>query len=269
MRGVAANAGVPLLAMLVLLRGAALAGTAAWRSVKSLHFVVYHQDVPAVAARVVEQAEQFYARLADGLDMARHRDFWTWERRVTIRVYGTRAAFTSATGAPVWASGKADYAARTISTCAESVDFKSDLLPHEIAHLAFRDFAGFKGAIPLWLDEGVAEWAAQGCDGRVARLAAGLLATGRLSAVESLTATDVRGVADPSSARAFYIQAASLVSFLIQSQGAGSFRRFCGHLRDGKPLDDALRFTYPDSLRSIEALDKAWRARLREELGHE
>lgn len=28
-----------------------------------------------------------------------------------------------------------------------------------MAHLIFRDFVGFTGRIPLWLDEGVAQWA--------------------------------------------------------------------------------------------------------------
>lgn len=55
------------------------------------------------------------------------------------------------------------------------------------------------------------------------------------------------------------------MGFLIERFGAARFRTFCGHLRDGKSMDDALRFTYPRSLRSIEELEATWIAYLEEE----
>jgi hypothetical protein len=51
----------------------------------------------------------------------------------------------------------------------------------------------------------------------------------------------------------------SLVDFLVRKYGSLRFRTFCGHVRDGKSVDGALRFTYPESIRNMDALEKAWR----------
>ena len=37
------------------------------------------------------------------------------------------------------------------------------------------------------------------------------------------------------------------------------FGFFCRELRDGKPFENALKAAYPDSIQSIEELDKKWR----------
>ena len=53
----------------------------------------------------------------------------------------------------------ADYRGKKIISYTWSRGFLESLLPHEMAHLIFRDFVGFRGEIPLWLDEGIAQWA--------------------------------------------------------------------------------------------------------------
>jgi len=57
----------------------------------------------------------------------------------------------------------------------------------------------------------------------------------------------------------YYIQAVSLVGFLIGTYGSENFAGFCRQLRDGKNLDEALKFTYPSQIRSLEELEDKWR----------
>ena len=56
----------------------------------------------------------------------------------------------------------------------------------------------------------------------------------------------------------FYAESVSIVEFMIEEHGSTNFRKFCGELKNGKSVDDALRFTYPGSIGSIGALEKAW-----------
>ena len=57
----------------------------------------------------------------------------------------------------------------------------------------------------------------------------------------------------------YYLQAVSLVGFLIETYGSLSFADFCRQLRDGKRLEDALRLAYPLKIRNLEELEKNWR----------
>jgi hypothetical protein len=74
---------------------------------------------------------------------------------------------------------------------------------------------------------------------------------------------DIRRSADVALVRKFYSESISLVSFLMAEGGADRFVRFCRSLRDGKSLEDGLRFAYPDSVSSIEALEAKWEKHLR------
>jgi len=230
---------------------------AQWRVVKGKHFIVHHQD-GAFAASVLHKAEENYRRIAKDLGFVKYDDFWLWDKRVRIYIHGSRDEFTRATGAPKWAAGRAAYAERSISSYQDSWDFLNSVLPHELTHLIFRDFVGFEGEVPLWLDEGVAQWAERGQRKSRMQLAVKLLRRGRLLRLHDLTRMDIRSVEGGGRAVDFYAQAMSVVGYLMVEHGADRFRRFCGQLRDGKSLDAALRFTYQDSVRSIGDLEQAW-----------
>jgi hypothetical protein len=70
---------------------------------------------------------------------------------------------------------------------------------------------------------------------------------------------DVQKLIADGKAGEFYAQSVSLVGFLIEQHGSERFRIFCGQLRDRKDLEDALRFAYPESLRNIVDLERAWK----------
>jgi hypothetical protein len=136
-------------------------------------------------------------------------------------------------------------------------------LPHELAHLILRDFVGLDTEIPLWIEEGVAQWAGSDDRERLVARAVRLERSGLSIPLGKLTRYNVASLDGRSSAAIFYAQAASLVGFLIEEYGGRRFRTLCGHLRDAKTVDEALRFTYPAPLRNLEGLEQAWTEHLR------
>jgi len=230
----------------------------AWREVKGEHFEVFYLDDAAFAQEVLTQAELYYQRIAADLGYSRFDNFWQWENRAKIYIYKTHEAFLAATGKKAWIHGTAYYAKRTIISYKWGQGFLEVLLPHELCHLIFRDFVGFKGEVPLWLDEGVAEWEEAGKRKWARESVKRLIAKKEYIPLRELTQLGHESDNDPVLSAKLYAQAASLVGYLIEQCGASQFVLFCRQLRDGKSLDEALSFAYTDSVKDTETLEKNW-----------
>lgn len=229
--------------------------TNAWRTVKMEHFVVLHLGNEAFAERMGKQAEILFQRIMRDLGYQQRDKFWLWGNRCTIRIYRNAETFRKSVQAPEWAAGYADPVNREIVTFEGSDAFVERVLPHELTHLVFREFVGFKGEIPLWLNEGVAVW-------ETARIAGRELPEGDAKSalpLASLMAPDMRS-ASAGVASNVYAQAAAVVSFMFSKGGAEKFTTFCRQLRDGKSVDDALRFTYGSAMGNMGELERALKA---------
>ena len=175
-----------------------------------------------------------------------------------IYLYKTQEDFLKDTGRQSWSHGMADYFNKEIRSYMWKEGFVESLLPHEITHLVFRDYVGFKGEIPLWLDEGVAEWE-EVPKRAVARQSMKIfLEEGRKYPLKDLTQIDIRNVKIELAVRLFYVQSVSVVDFLISEHGAERFIAFCRQLRDGKSLDEGLKFAYADRIRDLNQLEEQW-----------
>ena len=225
-----------------------------WKTLKGKHFIISYESDAAFAADVLRHAEMYYDSIVKQLGFKRLDNFWLWERRAGIRIHADRQRFAARTGAPQWAAAKANLRDRTIDVCGSNAALVRSRLPHEMAHLIFRECIGFDGEVPLWLDEGVAQW----CE-----LGARQASPQRLREwipLRDLTAMDIRNVDDPRLVHLFYAEAASLVHYLVATHGRDKFTKFCRQLRDGKTLEGALRFTYPRSVPSMAILERKWTA---------
>lgn len=253
-----------------------------WKEVTGDHFIIYYTGDDKFPREVAAKAEIYYGRIATDLGYPRYSEFWTWDNRVKIYIYPDHAGYVKSTGQPEWSQGMADYRKKEIISYAWSKGFIESLLPHEMAHLIFRDFVGFRGQIPLWLDEGVAQWSEEARRPQI-RMAArdhyekdALLSiqdmmkleldridkTDRIYIRSTRTKKGETGILFLSAENlinTYYMQSASLVGFLIETYGSYSFADFCRQLRDGKRLEDAFRFAYPTKIRSLEELEKKWR----------
>jgi hypothetical protein len=230
-----------------------------WKLVRSTHFLVHYADNLQFAEEVSRKAEEYYGAITADLGYTRYDNFWLWENRVKIMIYPGRAEFIAEAGAPEWAIGKASYKKREISTYDGGTAFLDSVLPHEMTHLIFREFVGFKGEVPLWLHEGVAQWEEErGKKTEYRRMMRRLADANALIPLDRLTRMDIKAVDAEGKAAQFYAQSGSLVGYMIAELGSGKFRTFCGQVRDGKGVEDALRFAYPGTLGNIKDLETQW-----------
>lgn len=252
-----------------------------WQELKSEHFMVYFIQNEKFAKEVLDKAEVYYQRIAYELGYPRYSNFWTWDKRVKIYIYKERGDFQKVTTQPKWSEGMADYANKQIVSYAWAKGFVESLLPHEMAHLIFRDFVGFKGEVPLWLDEGVAQWAEGEKRKDYKAMSKYYLKKETLLALDVMMTLDIRQVkendkihmriirakdgqegvlflAGEELVKVYYLQAVSIVGFLIEKYGSDSFAVFCRQLRDGKSLEESLRFAYPLYIHSLKELQERW-----------
>lgn len=259
-----------------------------WQQLNSEHFMIFYTTDERFAREVADKAEKYYQQIANDIGYSRYADFWTWDKRVKIYIYPDHDSFLKATSQPSWSQGMADYKNKKIASYVWSRGFLESLLPHEIAHLIFRDFVGFKGEIPLWLDEGVAQWAELPKRNQFKNYARYLYQNSQLLSIEDMMRLDIRRITEQDRlyirttrtkdkeagvlflsgdtlVSTYYLQSVSLVGFLIEKYGSDSFADFCRQLRDGKSLVEALRFAYPTYIRSLNDLEERWRQYLEED----
>jgi hypothetical protein len=142
----------------------------------------------------------------------------------------------------------------------EVSSFLEQTLPHELAHIIFREFVGFDNPrIPRWLDEGVAQYAERSRRAEAWDVMRQGLEQGIYMPLDQLTALPVAH-ASGGTAHVFYTQAATLVHFFLAAYGPRRFIDFCSNLRDGYSVERALSFATGGSIASLSALEDAWRA---------
>ncbi len=262
---------------------------AEWKELKDEHFIVqYAPSVPESFARqVLFEAERYYKRIAENLGYARSSDFWTWDKRARIYLYKDREAYLQSGDHPPWSEGVADYQKKSVLSFYGSSGFTDSILPHEIAHLVFRDFIGIQHEIPLWLDEGVAQWAEEQKGPQIRSLVRLMYTKDSLLTLDDMMKLDVRTIVHKNNVyirptitrqgdkgvlfltgdalvNSYYLEAASLVSFMIDKYGALDFSNFCRAIRDGKSVEEAIRSVYYTHIRDMVEFEECWRKYIEE-----
>jgi hypothetical protein len=252
-----------------LLLGGSICGRAsvlqaeAWREEHSQHFRVFYVQDASFAAAVAAWAESYYTQITLELGLRhvvqRDRVPWLWEQRCRIYLYPAREAYMQATGAPGWSGGMVRSRERVIYSFLGAPAFVDKTLPHELAHIVFREFVGFDNTrVPRWLDEGVAQYAETGKREEALEVMRQGVTDGVYLSLEQLNRLPVNH-APGAVARVFYAQAVTLVHFFLYQYGNQRFLDFCSNLRDGYSFERALSFATAGSLRSLGELEDAWR----------
>jgi hypothetical protein len=234
-----------------------------WREDDSEHFVVFYLQDADFASEVVGRAEEHYDRINVDLGLThvvkRERAPRLLENRCRIYLYNDKDEYVKATGSPDWSEGKVNYRERIIWSFSGSEHFLDNLLPHEIAHILFREYVGFdNNYVPQWLDEGVAQSEEAG---RVEKSLE--IMKKRLEEHDYLPLSEIDRVnlesADERKAELFYAQSVTLVHFLLSEYGELRFIDLCSALRDGQALEPALSIATGGLLRSMSELEDAWK----------
>ncbi len=247
------------LLFIVLLSPKVLCEELSWKEIKGDHFIVYYLGKDEFATNVMRKAEEYYNTIGNDLGYERRDNFWQWENRVKLYIYPTREQFLSGTAQQDWSHGFANYQKKEIRSYEWKEGFLESLLPHELTHLIFRDYVGFDGEIPVWLDEGVAQWQEPQKKAIVRQVMRQCLAAEQGYTFKDLMTIDIRTVSLASAVELFYIESASIIEFLVSKYGADQFIFFCRQLRDGKIMDEALRFAYPAEIRDVQQMEEKWK----------
>lgn len=130
------------------------------------------------------------------------------------------------------------------------------VIPHELAHLlTSMHYSSCLGdPLPLWLAEGLAEYA----EGKMPKAQRDLLlnALGE-NQVPDLTTLSSTFPAEQKQAQLAYAHSRAVVEYLLDNEGMQKMNTLLGNLRDGEAVDLALRSLYGFD---TAGLDQAWRA---------
>lgn len=248
---------IAILVFMNILIGYSFAGSNNWRIEKSTHFIIYYYDDYRFARRVIRKAEDYYRRIARDIGFVRYKDFWLADKRCKIYIYKTHQDYIKSTNQPDWSGGCVSYKEKVIKTYQWSEHLLDSLLPHELTHIIFREFVGFENKnIPLWLDEGIACYEERHKRRESHLLVKRAIYRGGYIPLEELSKLDITKESDVELADLFYAEATSIVEFLIKRHTPSRFTELCRLLRDGKKLDETLKFVY--HFKDLNDLEDEW-----------
>jgi hypothetical protein len=223
-----------------------------WWVRKSPHFIIYYRSEPqpGFIEKFINEAEDYYRSILDTLGFTRF-DFWTWENRCKIYLESTHSDYVNENSRPTWSRGHVSIRKREIKTYINK-DLFGAILPHEMAHLIFREFVGYNRQLPLWLDEGIATLMEESREKRLA-LGKTLVKSKQFLSLEELTKINHETLRAPT---VFYAEACSVVNFLLKVYGKRKFLDFCRCLRDERDWEGCLLGVYRFS--DLSQMNKKW-----------
>jgi hypothetical protein len=251
------------IAVLIIL-GAVTPGLAmlsGWNIRESPHFIVYYRGVDSgFADEAIKKAEGYYLSLPLNLGVDPQGD-WGNDKRVKIYIYDDIRQFRAATREPLWSDGSSIQRLRVIFSHRQAKNFLDQALPHELAHIIFRETVGHENrVVPVWLEEGVASSQENRDFSFDLKQLKALLDNGGLMSTAGLQRFDLRGSVDKEKIDIFYLQSGAIVRYLLSSFGPKIFGDFCRSLAWGKDLEKSLRGAF--GFKDIRELDLAWRRSL-------
>ncbi len=233
-----------------------------WKHAESAHFI-YHFFHDFIAAPVSTEAEFYYRVVSTELQ----KDTAQWERKCHIYIFEKPedwAAFQTRGALDPWTGGLHAAGELFIQRNPEN-KFKGRALGHEIAHLVI--FRFFGNGVPLWLNEGYAEYSSERGYAAFARARgynASPLARGLTDAqvipLAQLTSA-VSYPQDSAQVGPFYSESERLVRFL-SGVDKGGFLSFLQGMASGNRFDSALSRGFGARFSNLEMLERDFKAYL-------
>ncbi len=244
-------------AALVISMAGEVLGSDQWNEYKGPHFIIYYKDAPDEFVHSVEKAaEQYYQEITENLGFTRYKN-WTWEDRAKIYIYRDNDDYVRSSRQARWSHGAALAREKVIRTFPAAHGFFDSTLPHELGHIIFREFVGYKSDIPLWMEEGVAMNQEQAKRWGTDKIVKEAMAIGTFMPLEKLSRSRLYGNADQKMVELFYAESASVVNFMIKELGEFKFIHLCRELREGSRFEEALHKVYL-RFQNISDLNKLW-----------
>lgn len=240
----------------VLLCQGAVAGEE-WKEHKCSHFILYYKQADMTfITRVEEMAEYYYDRIARDLGFTRYKN-WTWDDRARIYIYDDAQDYVTSGRQMEWSSGTASATKRTIRTFPAAHGFFDSTLPHELGHIIFREFVGFKARIPIWFEEGVAMYQEQARRWGAHETARAALQNGTFMPLNEMALLQLSDRTENDLVQLFYAESASIIHYMMSELGQERFVRLCRKLQEGNPFDWTLESVYV-RFKDSNQLNDAW-----------
>ncbi|MCB9772046.1 MAG: hypothetical protein H6754_05805 [Candidatus Omnitrophica bacterium] len=247
---------VLIVALLFLFASYVSADTDRWSKYDSRHFIIYYKNAPLnFVKNVSETAEEYYDEIPRNLGFIRYQG-WTYENRAVIYIYDDQDEYRIHAKNMEWSGGMANVLQKEIRTFPAAAGFFDSTLPHELAHLIFREFIG-NSHIPLWLDEGVAMYQEKAKRWGANKVVKDAIKRGKFIPLSELTAHRLSREKTEEIINIFYAEAASIVYYMIVELGESRFENFCRKLSAGISFEEALQKNY-GRFRNMEDLNNRW-----------
>ena len=221
-----------------------------WFLRESEHFSVFYRDLNQ-AKIVGDKAEYYFEKIV--YDLGYEKDL-KWDKKCQVFIVETADKwkdFLKSIGfnADLIGGFVPNYGEREMFLCAISEGYLAVTFPHELTHLIFKDLAG-KSNIPLWLNEGLANYEAS-----VTSVSNELLTKSIKQGTHILLGDLLRMTNYPQGKDArelFYAQSEKMVEFLITQYGREKFRKFCDFVFKNKSFKEAVFSVYSKDFKDLE-----------------
>jgi len=220
-----------------------------WFLKETEHFSIFYTDL-AQAKIVSDKAEYYFEKIAYDLG---YEDQMKWKAKCQVYIVESVdkwKPFLKKIGFnPELVGGFVpNFKEREMFLCVLSDGYLAVTFPHELTHLIFKDIAG-KSTIPLWLNEGLANYEAS-----VTSVSNELLVK-YIKRGSHILLGDLLRMSYPEGKKMrelFYAQSEKLVEFLITQHGRKKFRRFCDLILKDRSFKDSLFSSYKEDFEDIE-----------------
>ncbi len=234
-----------------------------WKELSSTHFIIYYKAAPLDFVKSVEKsAEQYYGEIAENLGYTRYES-WTYDKRARIYIYNDQEDYVNSAKQFKWSHGAASVKTKEIRTFPTAHGFFDSTLPHELGHIIFREFIGFSGHVPGWMDEGVAMYQEKAKRWGANKVVKDAIKAKKFIPLNDLTHMTLYGDTPKEIVDLFYAEAASVTYYIITELGKIRFGYFCEKLKQGSSLDNALNYAFP-RIKDLDELNKVWLGYLNE-----
>ena len=221
-----------------------------WFLRESEHFSIFYRDL-SQAKIVGDKAEYYFEKIV--YDLGYEKDL-KWNKKCQVFIVESTDKwkdFLKGIGFNSDAIGGfvPNYGEKEMFLCAISDGYLALTFPHELTHLIFKDIAG-KSTIPLWLNEGLANYEAN-----LTSISNELLTKSIKQGTHILLGDLLRMSTYPEGKDArelFYAQSEKLVEFLVTQCGREKFRKFCDLILKDKAFKDVISVVYAKDFKDIE-----------------
>lgn len=219
-------------------------------------FPAFEGSATSIATSVAVEAEFYYRVFAEELG----KDAKSWERKSHIFIFDRLEdwqEFQKMARLDPWTGGIHAQGELFILR-RKDLKFKGHTIGHEVAHLVLHRF--YLGGIPLWLDEGYAEYASSRAHANFLRSRgyAAKATSPPLSKVDMVplqVLTSLRAYPqDEKQIAAFYLQSEKLTRFLA-GRDKKAFVKFFDLIAGGRKFESAIAGAYPPGSSHIKSLE--------------